>query len=318
MSLRIIFAGTPQFAVPTLQALINSKHQVIAVYTQPDRPAGRGQKLLASPVKQLAQEKNINVYQPLSLRDQAAQNELKQLNADLMVVVAYGLILPKAVLEIPRLGCINVHASLLPRWRGAAPIQRSILAGDTETGITIMQMDEGLDTGDMLKKVSCPINNGNSAELHQHLATLGAEALISVLTEIENNSIQRIPQNHQDATYAAKITKTEAQINWLDSAEQIARQIRAFNPWPIAYTEYEKIILRIWDVEVIYKDSHLAPGTIVNITKSGIDVVTGNGILRMTKIQLPNGRPLTITEFLNGHAQMFVMGVSKLGSYKFL
>lgn len=310
-ALRIIFAGTPEFAAPGLQALLNSEHKVIAVYTQPDRPAGRGRKLTASPIKQLALSHNIPVYQPLSLRDPNEQKILQSLNADLMIVAAYGLILPLAVLKTPRLGCVNIHASLLPRWRGAAPIQRAILAGDTETGITIMQMDEGLDTGDMLYKLPCPIEpNDTAQQLHNRLAPLGAEALMTWLQKMKNpaspcwTSFSPIPQNSADATYAAKLTKAEAEIDWSSSAVHIERSVRAFNPWPVAYTHFNGQVLRIWKVEI----SPLSPGVgerqagaIIAASKSGIDVATGSGFLRLLSIQLPGGKALTAAEFLNAH-----------------
>jgi methionyl-tRNA formyltransferase len=303
---KIIFAGTPDFAASSLQSLLNSPHTVIAVYTQPDRPAGRGRKLAPSPVKQLASAQHIPVYQPLSLRDPQEQEILRELNADLMVVAAYGLILPVAVLNTPRLGCINVHASLLPRWRGAAPIQRAILAGDTTTGITIMQMDEGLDTGNMLSKLSCPIHPEDTAEqLHDRLATLGAEALLSVLSaEIPAGE----PQNPDHATYAAKLTKTEAEIDWSLSAIDIERRIRAFNPWPIAYTYLNKQPLRIWQACIIKTENISIPGTIIDANKSGIDVATSTDIIRLLSVQLPGGKKITASEFLNAHPAASLIG----------
>ena len=235
-SLNIIFAGTPDFAAQHLQAILNSQHNVIAVYTQPDKLAGRGKKLQASPVKQLAEQNNISVYQPKSLRKEEAQSELKALNADVLVVVAYGLILPKAVLDAPRLGCLNVHGSILPRWRGAAPIQRSIWAGDTQTGVTIMQMDEGLDTGDMLHKVYCDIlPTETSTSLYNKLAELAPSALIDVLDNLENGKFIAEKQDDSQSNYAEKLSKEEAQLDWSLSAMQLERNIRAFNPWPIAY-----------------------------------------------------------------------------------
>jgi methionyl-tRNA formyltransferase len=255
-SLRIIYAGTPDFSVAALQALIDSCHEVVAVYTQPDRPAGRGRGLKASPVKEKALEYDIPVYQPESLRDKQAQAELQGLNADLMVVVAYGLLLPAAVLKIPRLGCINIHASLLPRWRGAAPIQRAILAGDKKTGITIMQMDEGLDTGDMLAVAECEVSaDDTGSSLHDKLMILGAETLMSVLPAIAQHTQERVKQNDADACYAIKLNKAEAKINWSQSAEEIQRAIRAYNSWPVAYCTYDKNSkpsgLRLWQAEVI-------------------------------------------------------------------
>jgi methionyl-tRNA formyltransferase len=302
--LKIIFAGTPEFAVPTLQALLASEHQVVAVYTQPDRPAGRGQKLTASPVKQIALTAKIPVYQPTTLRDAAAQDTLRKLAADVMVVVAYGLISPKEVLQIPRLGCINVHASLLPRWRGAAPIQRAILAGDRETGVTIMQMDEGLDTGLMLFRVSCPINfDDTSQTLHNRLSLLGAEALVTILTETCLPS--GVVQNEQQACYAKKIEKNEAEINWQESAEQIDRMVRAFNPWPVAYTFCYGEQLRIWQTTFFNHVTKAVPGTIIKTGKEGIDVATSNGILRLLRIQLSGGKCLAVSDIINAKAGLF-------------
>ena len=238
--LRLIFAGTPAFAAHHLQALINSSHSVIAVYTQPDRPAGRGKKLTPSPVKALAQENNLGVYQPVSLKDKDVQAMLNQHKADVMVVVAYGLLLPKAVLDIPHYGCINVHGSLLPRWRGAAPIQRTIGAGDSHSGITIMQMDIGLDTGDMLHKSQCALDAGEtSASLHNKLMALGAPALLEALQQIRSSTVNPVKQDDKLATYAEKITKEEAQIDWQQPASTIERNIRAYNPFPVAYSFLE-------------------------------------------------------------------------------
>lgn len=297
--MRIIFAGTPDFAAASLQALLNSSHTVVGVYTQPDRPAGRGRKLTPSPVKQLALVHHIPVYQPLSFRDAQEQETLRALNADIMVVAAYGLILPRTILDTPRLGCINVHASLLPRWRGAAPIQRAILAGDTITGITIMQMDAGLDTGNMLYTLPCPIHPDDTAEqLHDRLAILGAEALMSVLShDIPTGK----PQDPDQATYAAKLTKTEAEIDWSLSAIDIERRIRAFNSWPIAYTYFNQQPLRIWQACIIETTDKSIPGTIIDANKSGIDVATGSSIIRLLSVQLPGGKKITAAEFLNAH-----------------
>lgn len=303
--MKIIFAGTPVFSVHTLAALINSPHEVIAVYTQPDRPAGRGRQLTASPVKQLAEKNNIPVFQPQTLRDTSEQQKLIDLKADVIIVVAYGLILPKIILTAPRLGCINVHASLLPRWRGAAPIQRAILSGDQETGVTIMQMDEGLDTGAMLKKVICPIKNDDtSATLHQTLAELGAEALLKTLADLDKMTPET--QNHTDATYAHKITKEEAEINWEHQAKQISQQIRAFNPWPIAFFKIGEESVRVWQASVIEKNAGV-PGEIMAIGKDGIEVATGENVLRLEKLQFPGGRILSVADILNAKTG-FVVG----------
>lgn len=302
-ALDIIFAGTPEFAAVSLNALIQSSHNLRAVYTQPDRPAGRGRKLTPSPVKQLALEHGIPVLQPVSLKPAEAQHELSAFDADLMVVVAYGLILPRAVLQTPRLGCINVHASVLPRWRGAAPIQRAILAGDKQTGVTIMQMDEGLDTGDMLLVRTTPINDDDNARsLHDRLADIGAQALLESLQLIVDDQLHPQQQDDAQATYAAKLQKSEAQIDWQQSADQIQRQIRAFNPWPVAQTIVDGNTLRIWNAQTVHETSDATPGKIINESRTGIDVATGDGVLRITQLQLPGSKPLAAADFVNAHS----------------
>jgi methionyl-tRNA formyltransferase len=309
--LRIIFAGTPDFAASSLAALIDSEHQVIGVYTQPDRPAGRGRKLKASPVKSLALENDIPVYQPQRLKGEAEQAELASLNADLMVVVAYGLLLPLAVLEAPKYGCINVHASLLPRWRGAAPIHRSLLAGDAETGITIMQMDEGLDTGDMLFKNTCPIlPDDTSGSLHDRLAILGASALINTLQLIQSNQLKPLKQNDADACYAHKLTKEEGVIDWSNSAETIDRQVRGLSPWPIAYTTLGDDNLRILSASPEATNTSAQPGTIIEAHKDRIIIACGNTTaLGITRLQLPGGKPLATKDVLNSRKELFSTGV---------
>jgi methionyl-tRNA formyltransferase len=304
--LRIIFAGTPDFSVPPLQALIDSEHQVIAVYTQPDRPAGRGRKLTPSPVKQLAMQHDIPVYQPPSLKSEDEQQVLADLDADLMVVVAYGLLLPKAVLDAPRLGCINIHASLLPRWRGAAPIQRAILAGDSETGITIMQMDVGLDTGDMLYKKACTIAaEDTGSSLHDRLSLLGAEALMDILPAVAAGTAQGEVQDDALANYASKLNKAESRIDWSGSAQQIANQVRAFNAWPVAQTTLdrngEQQVLRIWNAFAEDAATGAEPGRVLSCDKTGIRVATGDGVLCLTRVQLPGGKPMGVQDFVNAH-----------------
>jgi len=297
---RIIFAGTPDFSVPCLQALIDSQHEVCAVYTQPDRPKGRGRKLLPSPVKAVALEHDIPVYQPLSLRKAAAKAELKALNADLMVVVAYGLILPKSVLEAPRFGCVNVHASLLPRWRGAAPIQRAILAGDMETGITLMQMDKGLDTGAMLAKSSCEIlPTDTGLTLHDRLSAMGAALLAQHIDNVEN--LPPIIQDDSQANYADKIEKDEAWIDWQQPAINIERQVRAFNPINVAKTELVGQQLKVWEAVAIQEQTNIDAGQIIQTQKTGIDVATGKGVLRLLKIQKAGGKPIRVQDFLNAN-----------------
>lgn len=288
--LRIIFAGTPEFSVAPLQTLIDSKHQVVAVYTQPDRPAGRGQKLTASPVKQLAEQHNLPVEQPVSLKTAEALEVLQAYQADLMVVVAYGLILPKSVLDNPTHGCLNIHASLLPRWRGAAPIQRAIESGDAETGVTIMQMDTGLDTGDMLVKHSTKISEQDTAQsLHNRLSQIGCDALMETLAQLENQTLQPEKQTEDLVTYAEKLSKAEAEVDWQTPAAEIQRRVQAFNPWPVAFTLFSGKPLRIWQSQVT--DSQLSGqvGEVLEVNKQGMLVQTGTGTLLLKQVQ-PSGK----------------------------
>ncbi len=308
--MRIVFAGTPEFAAIALAALINTKHEIVAVYTQPDRKAGRGQKLTASAVKVLALEHNIPVYQPLHFKSSteeglAAQAELKALNADVMVVAAYGLILPQVVLDTPKYGCLNIHGSLLPRWRGAAPIQRAIATGDHETGVTIMKMAAGLDTGDMMLKTICPISaRDTSASLHDKLAEQGASAIATVLESEETLQHYLATREVQDealTVYAHKLSKAEAAIDWSVDAIQIDRNIRAFNPWPVAFIKLdEQNNLRVWHSAVSEQTAPNAKvGEIIAIDKNGVHIACGNGsVIILTALQWPGAKPLNPVQIL--------------------
>ncbi|MGD6737701.1 methionyl-tRNA formyltransferase [Photobacterium leiognathi subsp. mandapamensis] len=307
--LRIVFAGTPDFAARHLAALLSSQHDVVAVYTQPDRPAGRGKKLTASPVKAIALEHDIPVYQPVSLRNEEAQQELAAIDADIMVVVAYGLLLPQEVLDTPRLGCINVHGSILPRWRGAAPIQRSIWAGDTETGVTIMQMDIGLDTGDMLKVATLPIEaTDTSATMYEKLADLGPDALIDCLSDIADGTAVAVKQDDEQANYAKKLSKEEALIDWTMDAAAIERCVRAFNPWPMSYFTVAEQNVKVWQTAVETDNQGKAPGTILSADKQGILVATGNGALRLISLQPPGKKAMSAADLLNSRREWFEPG----------
>ena len=305
--LRIIFAGTPDFAARHLQALIQSEHQIVGVYSQPDRPAGRGKKLKASEVKALALEHELPVFQPQSLKNEDALTELKSLNADIMIVVAYGLILPKAILEAPRLGCLNVHGSILPRWRGAAPIQRAIWAGDEDTGVTIMQMDEGLDTGDMLHISRCPIAaDETSASLYTKLAELGPGALVQTINKLANGELIAEPQNDELANYAKKLSKEEANIDWTMDAVQIERNIRAFNPWPVCFTQMGEHSVKIYQALVVEQTGRA--GVVLSSDKNGIVVACGKQALSITLLQPQGKKPMAISDFLNGRSDWVTPG----------
>lgn len=306
--MKIIFAGTPEFAATALAALLRTEHEIVAVYTQPDRKAGRGQKLTASAVKQLALEHHLSVYQPLHFKSSteeglAAQAELKALNADVMVVAAYGLILPQVVLDTPKYGCLNIHGSLLPRWRGAAPIQRAIATGDTETGVTIMKMAAGLDTGDMMYKTLCPISaEDTSASLHDKLALQGAEAIVAVLESeqtLQHYLETREVQDENLTVYAHKLTKAEAQIDWTQPAADIDRNIRAFNPWPVAFTPLDDSNnLRIWNSSLsTQKTSNALPGEVIALDKDGVHVMCGDQhAICITNLQWPGGKALNAVQ----------------------
>lgn len=322
--LRVVFAGTPDFAAIHLQGILErQEHEVIAVYSQPDRPAGRGKKLKPSPVKQVALDHHIPVYQPLNFKQAADQKALAELQADLMVVVAYGLLLPPVILDTPRLGCINVHASLLPRWRGAAPIQRAIEAGDSESGVVIMQMDEGLDTGNMLLTARCNIDQSETGgSLHDKLADIGVPALCRALNLIAGDELSPEVQKHEDSCYAAKISKHELAIDWRQAAVVIERKIRAFNPFPIAYTHLHNDRIKIWQATVVSKEdiisrfgeehdpsSMSAPGTIIYADKKSLVVSCADEYLALETIQLPGGKALDIAAVMNSKAELFKPGV---------
>ncbi len=308
-SLRIIFAGTPDFAAASLEALLKSDHHVVAVYTQPDRPAGRGRKLSASPVKKLALEQGIPVRQPVSLKNGDQQQQLEALDADLMVVAAYGLILPPLVLAIPRYGCVNVHASLLPRWRGAAPIQHAILAGDQDSGITIMQMDAGLDTGDILHRLPCPISaKDTGSSLHDKLAMLGAQTLLETLGDLDTFQANRQAQDNSLANYAHKLEKKHAQLDWSLPAIELERKIRAFNSWPVAYSLFDGQRVRIWQASVSSQTAEAAPGTIVQSAAGVLCIACGEGQLMLEIIQLAGAKALPTAEVLKAKGEWFAAG----------
>jgi methionyl-tRNA formyltransferase len=297
--LRLGFAGTPEFAIPALDALVRSRHSVAGVFTQPDRPAGRGQSLHLSVIKQRALQLGLPVHQPVSFKTPEAMDVLRGLQLDALVVVAYGLILPAAALALPRLGCFNIHGSLLPRWRGAAPIQRALLAGDTMTGVTIMRMEAGLDTGPMLLARAVPIAAADSAgNVHDKLAALGGDLIVQALDALADGSAVETAQPPAGVTYAAKVNKSEALIDWREDAASILRRVRAFNPWPVAETRWDGAQLRIWDAEVAREGDTAAPGSVVTASSAGVEVACGSGNLRLLRLQLAGRKPLAAAEFI--------------------
>jgi methionyl-tRNA formyltransferase len=307
LTMKIVFAGTPLFAKVQLEALIKAGFNIVAVYTQPDRPVGRGLKLQPSEVKKAALAANIPVEQPVNFKSTEALERLQNYQPDLMIVSAYGLLLPKTVLNIPKRGCWNVHGSLLPRWRGAAPIQYALLSGDSQTGITLMQMDEGLDTGAMLLKQTLTIlPTDTSTSLYDKLAHIGADLLVTLLKQ--DSPLSPIAQDNSQATLAPKITKTQAKLDWNQSATQLFNAIRAFNPWPVAHTSIQGINLKVWQAEIISENGDSTPGTIIEQSSLGLDVATGQGVLRLTEIQLPDKRKMTVSEVINGRAELFAPG----------
>ena len=310
--MKIIFAGTPSFAATILETLLNSQHEVVGVLTQPDKPAGRGQKASSSEVKQLSQHYSFPILQPTTLKDENTQLQLKSLNADLMVVAVYGLLLPKAVLTIPKLGCLNVHASLLPRWRGASPIQQALIAGDSHTGITLMKMDEGLDTGNILLQSPLSIEGHHTSTcLFDELASIGASSLIYYLDYLESIRAERLegwPQEEHLSCHAPKIQKKEGQIDWHQPATHIERIIRAYQPWPICYSELNHSLIRLWRAEVINKHDCVAPGTIVDANASGLIIQTGQGCIKVTELQLPGKKRMPYHAIHQGYTQLFKPG----------
>jgi len=304
--LRLAFAGTPQFAVPALDALAASRHRVLAVFTRPDSPQGRGRTRSASPVKRRAIELSIAVHQPASFQSPDALRALRDVGAEVLVVVAYGLILPAQALAVPALGCLNIHASLLPRWRGAAPIQRAILAGDAQTGITIMRMDSGLDTGPMLGRRAIDIGRDDAQALHDRLAALGGELICETVDALAAGQCREEPQPASGVTYASKIEKSEALIDWHEDAQRIGRKVRAFNPWPVAETRWNAGQLRIWEAAPLAaplatQEAGWEPGRVVAASADGLDVACGAGVLRILRLQLPGRKPVAAGEFLNAH-----------------
>ena len=307
--LNIIFAGTPEFAAKHLSHLVEQGFNIVAAYTQPDRPAGRGKKLQPSAVKQIALEHDIPVCQPESLKSEEALTELATWNADLMIVVAYGLLLPKTALDTPKHGCINVHGSILPKWRGAAPIQRAVLEGDPETGVTIMQMDVGLDTGDILLIETCPITSADtSGSVYEKLQELGPPALVSAVEQIAAGTLAAVPQDDELATYAHKLTKDEAKIDWQEPAQVIERKIRGYQPWPVAHTQFAGNPIKVWQAPVEDNGSNSAPGTVLSADKLGIRIQCGEGVINIQSLQPQGKKAMTATDFINGRLDWVAPG----------
>ena len=308
--MKIIFAGTPEFALPALTALIHSSHELIAVYTQPDKPAGRGLRLAESPVKTFALQHHLPLYQPASLRQDAVIAEITRLTPDVIVVAAYGLLVPSVILALPRFGCINIHPSLLPRWRGAAPIERTIEAGDTLSGVTIMQMDAGLDTGPILLQRSYELTQTETASmLYDALSRFGATLLVEAIDLLAAGKMIARTQDGAYATYAKKLDKLEAHLDWSKSAIELERMIRAFNPWPIAFTIFQGEPLRIGQASVMQGNASSLPGTIVSVSKAGIEVATGQGVLQILTVQLPGRRMITVADFYNANRDWLKAGM---------
>lgn len=307
--MNIVFAGTPEIAAHCLEALLNSEHNIVAVYTQPDRPAGRGKKLTPSPVKVLAEQHNLPVLQPETLKTPDASETLNAFNADVMVVVAYGLILPEALLNIPAHGCVNVHTSLLPKYRGAAPVQHAILNNEKQTGVTIMQLDKGCDTGPILAQAACDISpEDTTASLLEKLTHLGSETLLNTLSALASDEVSPQPQDDSLATHAHKIKKTDACIDWTQAAEKIDCLVRAYLPWPVVYSFIENERIRVLKAKAVSQSSQETPGTILDVTPEHIQVATGKGRINLEMIQFPGKNPMTIRDVLNGHTDLFQAG----------
>ena len=312
--MKIIFAGTPDFAVPTLEKLIASEHEIVAVYMQPDRPAGRGRKLTASPVKQLAEQHALAVYQPKTLKDAKAQKQLQKFGADVMIVVAYGLILPQAVIDMFEYGCVNIHPSLLPRWRGAAPIQRTILSGDMKTGVATMLIDAGMDSGPILLLEQVEVKpRETSGQLHDRCAVIGADLLLKTLEGLASGVVVPQPQSEDGLTLAAKVTKAEAKIDWTKSANQLQNEVCGYHPSPISHGVYRGDVIRILEAYALDQSTDRPSGTLLAATKEGVDVATGEGVLRLVRVQLPGGKPLSACEFINREQKHLIAGGQLFG-----